>query len=234
MFDYYVQHFTAVELNFTYYRMPAERTMEALARKAPAGFLFWVKANRETTHKQDRSVAAEFLAGIQPMADAGKLAGVLLQFPQSFHRTVANRKYLAAALDDLSGPPLAVEFRHRSWDDPAAFAGLREREVTLAVPDCPTITELFRVAPTLTTSTGYFRLHSRNAEKWYAGEAARYDYNYSDDELRGIAKGWLDLEARMDRLYGFFNNCHHAQAAQNAASFQKVLDKLAGAPGGES
>jgi uncharacterized protein YecE (DUF72 family) len=234
MFDHYIQHFAAVELNFTYYRLPTARTMEALANKGPPGFLFWVKANQQTTHKQDRSVAAEFLAGIHPLADAGKLAGVLLQFPQSFHRTVDNRKYLAAALEDLAGPPLAVEFRHRSWDDPSTFAGLRDREVTLVVPDCPAIPDLFRIAPTLTTSTGYLRLHSRNADKWYAGEAARYDYSYGDDELREIAASWLSLEQRMDRLYGFFNNCHHAQAAQNAESFQKVLDQLAGTSEGES
>ena len=183
MFAHYIEHFAAVELNFTYYRMPAVRTMEGITRKSPDGFTFWVKANQQTTHKFDRSVADAFLAGIQPMADAGKLAGVLLQFPQSFHRTIANRKYLAAALDDLAGPPLAVEFRHYSWSDPATLAGLSGREVTLVVPDAPPIRSLYHTPAALTTTTGYLRLHSRNGDKWYAGGAERYDYDYNDAEL---------------------------------------------------
>ena len=226
MFAHYVQHFSAVELNFTYYRMPSAGTMDTLARRSPAGFQFWVKANGRTTHKQDRQAAQPFLANLQPLADAGKLAGVLLQFPQAFHRTTASRKYLAAALDDLAGPPLAVEFRHRSWDDPSVLAGLQERHVTLVVPDVPAIAGLYSVAPTLTNTTGYLRLHSRNAHKWYAGAAERYDYNYGEDELREIAETWGELATEMNRLFVFFNNCHHAQAAQNAASFQQIIDRL--------
>ena len=227
MFAYYVQHFAAVELNFTYYRMPAAARPAALADKSPEGFQFWLKANQETTHRQNRGVAGEFLENLRPLSEADKLAGVLLQFPQSFHRTVANRKYLSEAISDLTGPPLAVEFRHRSWDAPATLEGLRRRQVTLVVPDVPAIGSLYAVPPTLATSTGYLRLHSRDASKWYAGAAERYDYSYSDQELRQLAGEWDELQDQMNRLFVFFNNCHHAQAAQNAASFQKVLDRIA-------
>ena len=231
MFAHYVEHFSAVELNFTYYRLPTARTLAAMAEKSPENFGFWVKANQATTHKRDRSVAEKFLAGLEPLAGAGKLLGVLLQFPQSFHRTIENRKYLAAAFDDLSGPrstPLAVEFRHHSWADAATVEGLRQRNVTLVVPDAPAIEALYHSPPVLTTATGYFRLHSRNADNWYAGGADRYDYDYSDAELTDLARQWSELADRMDRLFGFFNNCHHAQAARNAESFRAIVDRLAG------
>lgn len=226
MFGHYVQHFTTVELNFSFYRIPTAKTLARIAERSGEGFEFWVKANQETTHRQNRSVAGEFVDNLAPMREAGKLAGVLLQFPQSFGRTVANRKYLAAAVGDLGAVPLAVEFRHRSWDCPQTLAGLGERGVTLVIPDAPEIRDLYRPAPALTTRSGYLRLHSRDAGKWYSGAAARYDYNYSAQQLRDIAGRWLALAAQADKVYAFFNNCHGGQAAANAEAFQKILSGI--------
>mgnify|MGYP002750620964 CR=1 FL=1 len=65
------------------------------------------------------------------------LAGVLLQFPQSFRRTVDTRKFLAATLKDLSAMPLAVEFRHASWANDRVFVELlvvSAAGVTMAAP----------------------------------------------------------------------------------------------------
>lgn len=232
MFGYYAQHFPAVELNFTYYRIPNAATLQRMAQASPEGFQFWVKANQETTHKHNRKIAGEFIENLQPLADRGKLAGVLLQFPQSFHRVASNRVYLAQAVEDLGNAPwgrcpLAVEFRHRSWEDPATLNGLREREVTLVVPDVPDIRDLFHCPPTATTPTGYLRLHSRNAGNWYAGEAQRYDYSYSEDQLRHIVQEWSAPDLQISRLFTFFNNCHGGQAARNAEAFQAIVNQIA-------
>jgi uncharacterized protein YecE (DUF72 family) len=226
MFARYVQVFPAVELNFTYYRMPTQRTLEALARRSPADFTFWVKANQELTHKHNRAVAGEFIDGLQPLRDAGKLAGVLMQFPQSFHRTVENRKYLAAAIRDFAATPLAVEFRHCSWEAPATLDGLRERNVALVVPEVPAIDSLYHSPPAVTSTTGYVRLHSRDASKWYASGADRYDYSYSEEELRELAREWAELAETADRVFAFFNNCHGGQAAENAEAFRRIMDAL--------
>jgi uncharacterized protein YecE (DUF72 family) len=226
MFNHYVQRFSTVELNFTYYRMPAARTLAKLATTSPPGFTFWVKANQETTHRQNRAVAGEFIENLQPMRDAGKLAGLLLQFPQSFHRTVANRRYLAAALDDFEPLPRAVEFRHCSWAHPAAREGLRERGVTLVIPDVPEIPSLYHSPATATTPTGYLRLHSRNADLWYAGAVERYDYHYGREELAQIVRDWSDLDEPLEQVFAFFNNCHRGQAAENAEAFEKLLTKM--------
>ena len=226
MFGHYVRHFETVELNFTYYRLPTARTIDKLARSSPEGFTFWVKANQETTHKHNRAVAGDFLEGISPLVDADKLAGVLLQFPQSFHRTVANRRYLAAALDDFAALPRAVEFRHHSWQHPATPTGLRERSVSLVIPDAPDLPGLYHHPAAVTTKTGYFRLHSRNADKWYAGGAERYDYNYTRRELTELIHQWSDLDEPVDQIFAFFNNCHHGQAAENAEAFQRILEQI--------
>ena len=226
MLRYYVQRFQTVELNFTFYRMPSASTLDRIARASPAGFEFWVKANQQLTHQRDRSGCGEFLQNLQPLRDSGKLAGVLLQFPQSFHRTIASRKYLAAALADMQSAPLAVEFRHRSWEHPSTLEGLRERNVTLAVPDAPELADLYHSPPAATTRTGYVRLHSRDAGKWYAGAADRYDYSYSEAELKAVANDWSELADQVDRVYAFFNNCHRGQAAANAEAFRRIVGQL--------
>ena len=223
----YVRHFETVEINFTFYRIPPARTIDAIARKAPEGFRFWVKANQATTHEGERGIREPFLEGIAPMREAGKLAGLLFQFPQRFHRTIANRKFLAGVLEDYGDVPAAVEFRHASWEDPSVAGSLRERNVTLVVPDVPLLPGLFRTPAAATTKTGYLRLHSRDAAKWYGGEGVdRYDYSYSREELQEIVEAWEDLDEPMDEIYTFFNNCHHGQAAENAAALRRILGQI--------
>ena len=190
MFSLYAEQFKTVELNFTFYRMEAAGTLAKLAQKSPADFHFWVKANRRITHQPDSQAGAEFIENLQPMAGSGKLAGVLLQFPQSFHRTIANRKYLGSVLEDLASLDLAVEFRHCSWGHPSTVTGLGQRGVALVIPDCPAIASLYRPQPTVISNLGYLRLHSRDARNWYAGMAQRYDYSYSDQELKEIVEQW--------------------------------------------
>lgn len=228
MFGVYADHFGAVELNFTFYRLEAGGTLAKLAERSPRGFQFWVKANRKITHDGELPAVKVFLENLEPMKASGKLSGVLLQFPQSFHRTVGNRKYLGEALEELAGADLAVEFRHSSWDHSSTVEGLREREVTLVIPDCPEVKGLYRPEVTVTTSTGYLRLHSRDAGKWYAGAVARYDYNYSEGEMEELAKKWSGPEMGAQKVFAFFNNCHGGQAAKNAEAFGRIVEQLGG------
>jgi len=99
--------------------------------------------------------------------------------------------------------------------------------VTLVVPDVPNVRGLYRHRPAATTTTGYLRLHSRNADNWYAGAAERYDYNYSREELSRLIEEWSKLEQELDRVFTFFNNCHRGQAAENAEGFRRILQELA-------
>ena len=226
MLDEYVKHFAAVEVNYTFYRMPTARTLASMDRRTPPGFAFWVKANQIITHEHDRKPIGEFIDNLTPLRDSDKLAGVLLQFPQSFHRTVDNRKHLAGVIDDFAAVPTAVEFRHVSWEHPSTAEGLRQRNATLVVPDVPDIDGLFHCPAAATSRTGYLRLHSRNAGLWYAGAAERYDYSYTDAQLRELLDEWSRLEETVDRTYAFFNNCHRGQAAQNAEAFRRILGQI--------
>ena len=123
---------------------------------------------------------------------------------------------------------LAVEFRHRSWDGPgptAWAAGHRLTVVSVGVPDLPT---LFPAGPRIAGERFYARLHSQDAAAWYAGGAARYDFDYPDAVIRKWADGLRTAAGRGVRegLF-FFNNCVGVQAVANARRLAEVLRQTA-------
>src|SRR5690349_15213529 len=106
MLELYAEHFRAVEVNATYYRIPPPATMASLAARTPPDFEFLVKAHQSMTHEQAVPDTFEaFRACVAPLAASGKLRGVLLQFPWKFRPTLGARKRLALLGAEL--PPLA-------------------------------------------------------------------------------------------------------------------------------
>lgn len=225
--SYYAARFRTVELNFTYYRVPTARTIAAMVGKTPEGFTFWVKANEATTHKQDRSVAAAFNEALAPAREAGRLAGILCQFPYSFRNTAAARAYLASLPEDFPHDPLVVEFRNAGWASEAVYEFLRARRLGFCCVDEPALRGLMPRIAVATAPTAYVRFHSRNAAKWYAGGGKeRYNYLYKPEELREWLPKVQRLAAEAENVYIFFNNCHAGQAAVNAEEFRKLLTEI--------
>jgi uncharacterized protein YecE (DUF72 family) len=136
MLPVYAENFSITELNHTWYRMPQAETIERRRRTVPASFLFAVKLTRTLTHEVDPeqwpAQADLFREGVTPLMQAGQLAAILVQLPPQFSRTPPNRQHLAALLDRLSGLPLVVEFRNRSWAVDPVFAEFERRKITLA------------------------------------------------------------------------------------------------------
>jgi uncharacterized protein YecE (DUF72 family) len=228
MLGYYSEHFPAVEINSTYYRIPSPGVMERMEQKTPPGFRFVVKAPQIVTH--ERQLAPEAVAAfrdcLEPLRAASKLDGVLLQFPWAFRREPASEHYLAAARAELPDLPLWVEFRHASWATPGTFDRLREDGLGYCVVDEPRLRGLMPPVVELTSPAGYVRFHGRNAAHWWnrsEGGSLRYDYLYSDAELSDWVAKIHDLAARAEKVYVFFNNCHAGQAARNAQLMQQLL-----------
>jgi uncharacterized protein YecE (DUF72 family) len=225
--------FNAVEVNYTYYQMPSVRTMEGLVRKTSPDFRFTVKTHRRLTHdilqpdrsiREDAAAFQEFRDGLRPMVDAGRLGCVLAQFPYAFTDTPPARGYLDRAMDRLGDLGLVIEFRHRSWVAPETFERLRRRQVGWCVVDEPQLSRLMPWTGEVTSGNAYVRFHGRNAAQWFGTSTAeRYNYLYSDAELRGLAGKVADLAAPAKALYVFFNNCHAGAAAKNALQFQKII-----------
>lgn len=223
---YYARHFDVVEVNATYYRIPDPGMFERMAAKTPDGFRFVVKLNQAMTHDHARDPALyrTFLDAVAPLKTAGKYDGLLAQFPGGFRGTAANRDHLEAVRGLLGDEPLFVEFRHDSWLAPDLEPWLRERRLGWCAVDEPPLPGLLPPVTMVTTEDAYVRFHGRNTKTWWGrGEGDRYDYDYSDAELREWLQRVRNLADQARRTYLFFNNCHAGQAARNARLMQELI-----------
>jgi uncharacterized protein YecE (DUF72 family) len=140
---YYAEHFRAVEVNSTFYAVPAARQVARWAEITPDGFSFDVKLHRllsrhsaqvsalppalrdgastgprgrvELTRKLEAALADALLEAVAPLADAGKLATFLLQLSPGFSPHEHKLDELAPLVERLAPHPVAIELRHRSW-----------------------------------------------------------------------------------------------------------------------
>ena len=235
MLDCYIKAFQAVELNYTWYQMPKAPAMERMCEKVPEYFRFAAKLTRTLTHEVQKNLwqkeALAFRQGIEPLIRAKKLLSILIQLPPYFERSVDFRNYLAALLDELSGLPLAVEFRHDSWVNDKVFSELERRRITLVNVDEPDLPGLFpRLSMVTNPDLFYVRFHGRNAKGWRSGNMQKqFDYDYADQELKEWAervKTELMPEAAVGGI--FFNNHVRGQAPKNALRLMDLLLKKGG------
>ena len=226
---YYSLHFSILELNYSYYRVPEARFSEQMVEKTNGKVEFVVKAFRKMTHEISgdsiKYIVPLFLQGIAPFAEAKKLGTILLQFPQSFHYTPKNRLYLGSLLEAISPLPISVEFRQKEWLKKSVYDTLKKRGVGFVSVDEPNLPSLIPPVTIHTSDLGYIRFHGRNKKKWYGTDSReRHDYLYSEEEI----KEWLpkieELSKKTEKLFVFFNNHAKAQAVTNARMLIKLLE----------
>lgn len=222
--------FDFVEVNTSFYRIPGIRLTRGWVDQTAGfpDFRFWLKLPQSFTHEQrlERPMLDAFRDGLRPLQDAGKLAGVLAQFPYSFHRTPAG----LAFLDDLAGYyrdlPLAVEFRHQDWHEENVLAFFRERGLIWANIDQPRVSRSLALTALVTArDTAYLRLHGRNAASWFSGQGrdARYDYSYSADELSRLGEVVARLKAQAKQVFVSGNNHYKGAAVKNLLQLKDIL-----------
>jgi uncharacterized protein YecE (DUF72 family) len=232
MLDLYAQRFSSVEIDSTYYRVPSAASIESLVRRTPEGFRFTAKLPSTTTHLPQAGNAPVrddvflFRNNLAPMIDAGKLACVLAQFPNSFRPNDATRAYLGQLRDALPDIDLCVEFRHREWQTNDTIELLQSRNIGLVNVDQPHFKTLLRESSDTTSNVAYIRFHGRNAKNWWRGtNETRYDYEYSPDELLPWVNRIIDISANPDvrEVFAFFNNHRRGQAVTNAEMLIEML-----------
>ncbi len=227
---FYTEHFNALELNYTYYGMPDEYQMSSMVKRSGGKLHFSVKAHQSLTHKITvsswRDSAHEFTRALYPLIAKDLLLSVLLQFPQSFHYDLDERRYLdnlVCALGKESCLPLVVEFRHNSWQNERVWDALKARNIGWCVCDLPELRNLPAFKPVVTSQSSYLRFHGRNSGTWHGTNARdRYEYLYTQDELEQFVPvvKMLSLDARLVQVY--FNNHAKGHAVVNAQKM-KIL-----------
>lgn len=221
---FYATQFPFVEINSTFYRTPTPGQLTRLANRTARGFQFALKVPRTASHEKSVHDIRPFREAADELAARHALVGFLLQFPEAFRDTAANRRWIDRVATGLRPYTTWVEFRHHSWNRPRLGDWLRNRGLEMVAVDVPDLPQLF---PRGVLDAGsrriYVRLHSRAAEKWTHHGAARYDYDYSDDALRE----WLGLMNPLSRdlidVHFIFNNCHRIQGVQNARRIAEII-----------
>lgn len=224
---YYTKEFNALEVNYTYYRMPTARTLAGMARKVPDGFLFTLKTPQEMTHTReaDANLFTQFIEALKPLTEQKKFGAVLAQFPSSCHNTRENVDYLRNFRDRLRDLPIVVEFRNAQWLNDKTFAFLREHKLGFCCVDEPRLKGLLPPIAEATSNVAYVRFHGRNAAKWWQHEQAyeRYDYTYSREELGEWTPKIEKLNQAAETVFVFANNHFRAQGIDTARQLRLML-----------
>ncbi|HJU45039.1 MAG TPA: DUF72 domain-containing protein [Vicinamibacterales bacterium] len=235
---FYAERFNTVEVNSTFYGQPRANTSLNWVKRTPEDFEFAIKLYQKFTHPDmtiDRTPVVQadvdaFRGGIEPLAAAGKLGPLLIQFPASFQRTQEAVDYVAWLLTAFAHYQRVVEFRHRSWSDAGAatLALLNEHRAALVRIDEPKFESSIRPDWSVHESGIYYvRFHGRNAKEWWdhAESEDRYNYFYSEEELEPIADKARKARDQKKRVYLMMNNHFSAQSVANATTLKKMLDE---------
>jgi uncharacterized protein YecE (DUF72 family) len=208
--EFYTRHFSTVELNNSFYRLPSEKAFDNWREASSAGFVFAVKVSRFITHIKRLKDVEEPLHNFLERADLlnNKLGPLLYQLPP-------NMKHNDERLDNF----LAIlprqyrhvfEFRNESWFDDCVFNILKKYNAGFCVFDMPDFT-----CPVVATADfAYVRFH---------GSTGLYWSNYSDNELSSWAKKIAKLGKNLKAVYIYFNNDAGGYAINNARTLDQLL-----------
>ena len=162
MLQFYAEHFSTVESNGTFYRMPTADQLKTQAAQTPKDFKFSLKAPQILTHFKRLKAGGKEMGQFVRAASAlkGQLGPVLFQLPPNFKKDLPRLEaFLKLKRGNLR---LAFEFRHPSWLDEETFACLSSHGCALCVAD----TEDGPPAQLVNaTSWGYVRLRKNTYTK---------------------------------------------------------------------
>ena len=206
-FEHYAQHFDTVEINNTFYHLPAAGTFDAWRAAAPRGFVCALKFSRYATHlkrlKDPKEPVERFVDLAQRLEPC--LGPILVQLPPGFQ---LNEERLAGFLDVLPRDRRwAVEFRHESWLCEAVYAVLEQHRAALCVHDM-----LEDHPRRVTAPWTYLRFHGDG----YAG-------CYSSQFLSALARRIREMLAQGIDVYAYFNNDEEGHAVRNALDLKRYL-----------
>lgn len=203
MLRYYSARFTTVEINNTFYRMPAETMLAQWTEQVPAHFAFTLKAPRRITHdnrlRDSEGNVAEFIRRAGALGE--KLGVILFQLPPYLKKDLPR---LTAFLALLPGDKqFAFEFRNDSWQDEEVYETLRGHKAILCVTD----TDEGDTPFVSTAQCGYVRLRRTH---------------YNDDELAAWA---AQIAAKaLPRTYVYFMHEDEALGARFAKRLNELWD----------
>jgi uncharacterized protein YecE (DUF72 family) len=201
MLRFYAGRFSTVEINNTFYRMPAPAMLAGWLTQVPEAFSFTLKAPKRITHverlRESASSVTEFLKRAGGLGD--RLGVVLFQLPPFLKKDVPR---LQGFLDVLPAHQrVAFEFRNDTWQDAEIHDLLRARGAMLCVTD----TDEGETPFVTTASSGYVRLRRTH---------------YGDDDLRAWAARIAAVP--VERTYVYFMHEDEALGTRFAQRLNEI------------
>jgi uncharacterized protein YecE (DUF72 family) len=206
--NFYARHFLTVEINNTFYRLPAPPVFDTWRASVPAGFTYALKFSRYGSHrkklKDPRQLVRLFMDRARRLGP--RLGPILVQLPPHWG---VNRERLDAFLRATSRRARWVlEFRDPSWLCQPIFEALTRHQAALCwhdlLPDHPR---------RLTAEFTYLRFHGHD-----------YGGCYSAAQLRGQARRIRAYLAQGVDVYAYFNNDAQGYAIRNALDLRRYLE----------
>ncbi|ANZ98633.1 hypothetical protein CKN82_04235 [Carnobacterium divergens] len=239
----YASHFPFVELDTSFYALPASSSIESWLAKTPNTFQFIPKALQTMTKHRDwsdfypseKNMFDTYLATFEPMVSANRLKAVLFQFPPYFACTKEHVAYLRNIRIWMKDLPVAIEFRNNTWYSidyqQQTLQLLKELNFIHTVVDQPQTptNSVPKVLSVTNSALTLYRLHGRNFDGWLNASGPdwrkkRTLYNYNLAELEGIKQDILTLTEESNEVAVIFNNNSGGHAASNGKSLQKLMN----------
>jgi uncharacterized protein YecE (DUF72 family) len=181
-----------------------------------------------------------FNEALLPLDSAGRLGIVLFQWPPWFGPRRDNRDTILAAKEKLGQYTMAVEFRNAAWmaepqDKERTLRFLADNKIPYVCVDEPQgfKTSVPPVTAVTEPSIALLRMHGRNNAMWNARAktaAERFDYLYSEDELREWVPRIEDLAKEAREVHVLMNNCHRDYSVRNAREIGEMLGAVEHGP----
>jgi uncharacterized protein YecE (DUF72 family) len=228
MLGFYSRAFPTVELDSTFYAIPAEPIVAAWREQTPSGFVFALKVPQEITHEKRfldvEQRLARFLNRVSGLED--RLGPLLIQLSPDFRSTESNRQLLSSFLESLSSEfRWAVEFRQPQWLSPEMTDLMRRRNVALVLADGRWIKRgvMLDLAIEPTANFGYVRWSGQSRT---GGAATGDEGRIVPDRSREIGV-WVEavkvMAERVGTIHGYCGNHFQGHAPTSARQFQKQL-----------
>ncbi|HEX4683072.1 MAG TPA: DUF72 domain-containing protein [Gemmatimonadaceae bacterium] len=225
----YARAFDTVEVDSTFYAIPAAKTVRGWAHRTPDDFIFALKVPQEITHERRLrgvdDVAAEYFDRARELGP--KLGPILIQLGPDFGPTElpAVAQFLPKLPRDIR---FAIEFRQRGWIHDGVLALLAEHNVALALSDGRWIPrkQMMQLASRPTADFTYIRLMGL--------DQTIVDYSRIQLDRTRELEAWTGVlwpYAEMQRLaYVYVNNHFAGHSPQSGRDLQRLLRQEAVEP----
>jgi uncharacterized protein YecE (DUF72 family) len=242
---FYQKYFSFVEINNTFYREPMIGNFVDIERRSKPSMQYAVKMHRSISHTKTwdietgKQLVHDHVTAVSPLVETGRFFSFLLQLEDRVVRSQKRLEYLLAVSSEAirEGLDVHIEFRHISWHEMHPIQALKDSGIGICNTEIPPVRHAFPLKAYATSDKGYVRYSGRNELNWYpegeqktskertAARNARYDYLYSEDEVRKRATAQLELGLKTSSVAIAWNNHYNTQAVQNALFNIDLLQK---------